>query len=104
MNQRTYANVCVDCNEQGYMTNLDQWTREVATEIAVEEEIQLASDKHWEVIEYLQNQYRQEIPLTIRKVGKSGVVTIKEFYTLFPGGPLKKASRIAGIPKPASCI
>ncbi|MFK7844139.1 MAG: TusE/DsrC/DsvC family sulfur relay protein [Rhodothermales bacterium] len=31
-------------------------------------------------------------------------MTIKEFYGLFPGGPLKKASRIAGIPKPASCV
>ncbi|MCK4919792.1 MAG: TusE/DsrC/DsvC family sulfur relay protein [Bacteroidales bacterium] len=29
---------------------------------------------------------------------------MKEFYTLFPGGPLKKATRIAGIPKPSSCV
>ena len=52
----------------------------------------------------LVEQYRNEVPLSIRKVGKSGVVDIKQFYALFPGGPLKKASRIAGIPKPASCI
>jgi tRNA 2-thiouridine synthesizing protein E len=56
------------------------------------------------VIDYLQSQYKQDIPLTIRKIGKSGVVTIKEFYALYPGGPLKISSKIAGIPKPASCI
>jgi tRNA 2-thiouridine synthesizing protein E len=42
--------------------------------------------------------------LTIRKIGKSGVVDIKEFYALFPVGPLKTATKIAGIPKPAGCI
>ncbi len=104
MYQKTFGDICVDCNEQGYMTNLDQWNREVATAIASEEEVELATEKHWEVIDYLQEQHRQETPLTIRRVGKSGVVSIKEFYELFPGGPLKKASRIAGIPKPASCI
>ncbi|MFZ4477791.1 MAG: TusE/DsrC/DsvC family sulfur relay protein [Saprospiraceae bacterium] len=32
------------------------------------------------------------------------MVDIKEFYALFPVAPLKTASKIAGIPKPASCI
>lgn len=93
----------IQTDAQGYLTNLDEWDRTVAEMIAQEEEIQL-SEEHWPVLEYLQDQHRQDIPLTIRKVGKSGVVDIKGFYALFPGGPLKKASRIAGIPKPASCI
>ena len=103
MNERMYANTCVMCNEQGYLTQLDQWTEDVGIAIAKEEEIEM-SPKHWEVIYYLQEQCRNEVPLTIRKIGKSGIVTIKEFYQLFPNGPLKKASRIAGIPKPVSCI
>lgn len=90
-------------NEDGYLTDLNQWNKEVAREIAQEEGIDL-QEEHWPVIDYLQDQYRKEVPLTIRKVGKSGVVDIKGFYALFPGGPLKKASRIAGIPKPVSCI
>lgn len=93
----------IQTDAQGYLTNLDEWDRTVAEMIAQEEEIQLI-EEHWPVLEYLQDQHRQDIPLTIRKVGKSGVVDIKGFYALFPGGPLKKASRIAGIPKPASCI
>ncbi len=103
MIERTYAGNCVYCNDQGYLTQMDQWNKEVGIEIAKEEDIEM-SDKHWEVISYLQEQCRNDVPLTIRKIGKSGIVSIKEFYQLFPDGPLKKASRIAGIPKPVSCI
>ena len=103
MTERNYAGICIDCSDQGYLTNLEQWNKDIAKEIAREEEINL-NDQHWKVIEYLQDQCRKEVPLTIRKIGKSGIVNIKEFYNLFPNGPLKKASRIAGIPKPVSCI
>ena len=103
MLEKTYAGIAVNCSDEGYLSNLEQWSREIGNEIAKEEDIQM-TDRHWEVIEYLQDQYRQEVPLTIRRVGKSGIVSIKEFYSLFPEGPLKKASRIAGIPKPVSCI
>ena len=68
-----------------------------------EEDIQL-TERHWDVIKYLQDQHNKKIELTIRKIGKSGVVTIKELYALFPKGPLKKSTKIAGIPKPKSCI
>jgi tRNA 2-thiouridine synthesizing protein E len=101
--EKIYAGINVDCNEEGYLTNLDQWNTAVGLEIAKEEGITM-TDKHWEVIAYLQDQYKKEIPLSIRKVGKSGVVSIKEFYELFPNGPLKISSKIAGIPKPVSCI
>lgn len=85
------------------MTDLNQWTKEIALEIAAQEGVTM-TDKNWEVIAWIQDQYRKEVPLTIRKVGKSGITDIKEFYELFPNGPLKKASKIAGIPKPVSCI
>lgn len=103
MATRTYAGVNVECNEQGYLTNLNEWNKAVGTAIAEEENITM-TDEHWKVIDYLQDQYKKEIPLTIRKIGKSGVVNIKEFYALFPEGPLKISSRIAGIPKPVGCI
>ena len=97
------AGVNLDLTEDGYLKNLSQWNKEVALEIAKEEGITM-TDRHWDVITYLQDQFKKEKPLSIRSVGKSGVVTIKEFYDLFPQGPLKKSSRIAGIPKPVSCI
>jgi len=101
--EKTYAGINVDLNEQGYLTNFNQWTKEVGLEIAKEESITM-TDRHWDVIAYLQDQFKNEKALSIRSVGKSGVVSIKEFYELFPKGPLKISSRIAGIPKPVSCI
>ena len=94
----------IQVNEEGYLTNFSQWDKTIATEIAKEEGIAELGPKHWQIIDYLQEQNKKEIPLSIRKIGKSGVVDIEEFYALFPQGPLKKATKIAGIPKPASCI
>ncbi len=93
----------VDVNEEGFLLDFGQWDREIATEIATEEGIEL-TDRHWDVIAYLQDQHQQEVSLSIRKLKNSGVVSIKDFYQLFPGGPLKKATKIAGIPKPKSCV
>ncbi len=101
--EKTLAGKAVEVNEEGYLTNLSQWDWDVAEEIASEYKIDL-TPKHKVVIEYLQDQFKNEVPLTIRKVGASGVTTIKEFYELFPQGPLKISTKIAGIPKPASCI
>lgn len=103
MTERIYADIKVPCSDQGYLEDLNTWTREIGNAIATEEGVNM-TDNHWTVIQYLQDQYRKEVPLTIRSIGKSGVVSIKEFYALFPGGPLKISSRIAGIPKPVSCI
>ena len=93
----------VDVNAEGYLTNMDQWTPELAREMAAKENIEL-TEKHFEVLNWLRAKQKEEVQLSIRKVGKSGIVDIKEFYQLFPGGPLKISSKLAGIPKPASCI
>lgn len=104
MPQVGIAGETIDVNEEGYLNDPDQWTPDVAREIAQVEGIEL-TDKHWDVLEYLREQHAEGTKLTIRRVGKSGVVdSVKDFYDLFPDGPLKKASKIAGIPKPASCI
>jgi len=103
MAQKTIAGVNVDVTEEGYLEDYKQWNEDIAKEIAKEEGIEL-TDKHFEVLKFLREKYEEGAGLTIRKVGKSGVTDIKEFYKLFPGGPLKKSSKIAGIPKPTSCV
>ncbi len=94
----------IELNDEGYLTDFSQWTPEVAREIASEEGIATLTDEHWKVLNYLQEAHRNTEAISIRSLGKRGPVSIKEFYALFPDGPLKKASRIAGIPKPASCV
>ncbi len=97
------AGLEISVDEEGYLTDFSQWTRDVGEEIAKEEGIEM-TDEHWKVIEFIRESFRNKEPLSIRSLGKRGPVTIKEFYALFPDGPLKKASRIAGIPRPASCL
>jgi len=103
MPNRILAGQTVDVNDEGYFTDPTQWTETIASELAQEAGISLGP-KHLEVINFLRDRYLTGQSLTIRRVGKSGLVSIKEFYNLFPGGPLKISSKIAGIPKPASCV
>ncbi len=100
---KNFNGVDVNVTEEGYLTDASQWTKEIAAEIAKEEEIAL-TDKHFEVLNYLRERALKGEVLTIRSVGKSGITDIKGLYDLFPGGPLKKSSKIAGIPKPVSCV
>jgi TusE/DsrC/DsvC family sulfur relay protein len=103
MTQKTIAGQSIEVNDEGYMVDASQWNKEIATELAKEEGIEL-TDKHFEVLEFLRVANEKGETLTIRRVGKSGIVDIKGLYQLFPGGPLKWSSKIAGIPKPASCV
>jgi len=101
--EKVIAGATIHVNEEGYLTDFSQWDKQIGTELAREADIDM-TPRHWEVIAYLQGEFKNEVPLSIRKIGKSGVVDIKEFYQLFPMAPLKTASKIAGIPKPVSCI
>ena len=103
MAQKTFAGVSVDVNEEGYFTNPSQWNKEIAVEIAKEEGITL-TDQHFAIMEFLRNRHNGGEALSIRSINHSGVIDVKTFYQLFPGAPLKKATKIAGIPKPTSCI
>ena len=103
MAQKTYAGVTVDVTDEGYFTNPAQWTKEIAKEIAKEEGIDLTDD-HFKVLEYLRDRFAKGEALSIRGINKSGIVDVKAFYQMFPGAPLKKSTKIAGIPKPESCV
>lgn len=101
--EKTIAGKSITVNEEGYLTDFNQWDEKIGEALAAEASISL-SPRHWEVIKYLQNEHKNQVALSIRRIGKSGLVDIKEFYVLFPLAPLKTATKIAGIPKPASCI
>lgn len=103
MAQKTYAGVSVEVNEEGYFNDPSQWTPEIAKDIAKDEGIHL-TEKHLEMLEYLRNKFNNGDALTIRGINKSGIVDVKTFYGMFPGAPLKKSTKIAGIPKPSSCV
>jgi TusE/DsrC/DsvC family sulfur relay protein len=105
MPQRQYGTATVEVDAEGYLADFSQWTREVAAAIAAEEGIATLTPAHWKVIEYIQKEFKEngQVP-SIRKLNKSGVTSTKELYEIFPGGPAKKAARIAGMKKPEGCV
>jgi len=105
MPQKMVGNAAVDVDADGYLTDFSQWTRDVAAAIAAEEGIAALGPAHWKVIEFMQKEFKEtgQAP-SIRRLNKSGVITTKELYELFPGGPAKKAARIAGLKKPEGCV
>jgi dissimilatory sulfite reductase related protein len=105
MPAKQLRNVTIDVDGEGFMTDPSQWTREVAAAIAREEGIAELGAAHWKVLEFMQKEFRENgaVP-TIRRINKSGIVSTKEIYDLFPGGPAKKAAKIAGLAKPVGCV
>lgn len=101
----------IETDDEGYLTNLDDWTKDVASHLAEEEGVDM-SDAHWEVVNFLREYYEEyKIAPMIRiltksigkKLGKEKGNT-KYLYELYPAGPAKQACKIAGLPKPTGCV
>jgi len=95
----------VDVDEEGFLQKPEQWTEAMAPEIAKEVGVEELTPEHWKVLNYMRTTYLDtgSAP-SIRTLGKSSGVPVKELYQLFPKGPAKLAAKIAGIPKPRGCI
>ncbi len=105
MTTATIAGVDVDVNDEGFFENPDQWTEDMAPAIARQEGIDELTDRHWQVIEFMRKEYLAKgTGPSVRALGKTSGVPVKELYQLFPKGPAKVAAKIAGIPKPRGCI
>lgn len=98
-------------DEEGYLTDIGEWTPELADLIAKSENIEM-SDAHWEVVNFLRDYYEEyQIAPAVRilvkemakKYGKEKGDQ-KYLYSLFPYGPAKQACKIAGLPKPTGCV
>jgi tRNA 2-thiouridine synthesizing protein E len=105
MTTTTIAGVEVDLNDEGFLTDPEQWNEDVAVELAKRDGIDDLTDRHWTVIRFMRDQYFEKgTGPTVRVLGKTSGVSVKELYQLFPKGPAKIAARVAGIPKPRGCI
>jgi tRNA 2-thiouridine synthesizing protein E len=104
MSLATLAGREVHVDGEGFMTEYDEWTEELASTLAANIGIEL-SDAHWDVIRFLRDDYRSqgETP-TLRRVTMVGGIPTKDLFGLFPKKPAKKMSYIAGLPKPAGCV
>jgi tRNA 2-thiouridine synthesizing protein E len=101
----TIAGLTIEVDAEGFMQKPEQWSRDVGADIARDVGIAEMTERHWQVVEFMRNQYLEtgNAP-SIRSLGKESGVPIKELYKLFPKGPAKLAAKIGGIPKPRGCI
>ena len=106
MTTKTIAGKTVQVNEEGYLMNAAEWTKEIAAELAREEGIAELTPAHWKVIDYCRQWASSnggKAP-TLRTITTNAGVTTKELFALFPKGPAKKVARIAGLGKPEGCV
>ncbi len=101
----------VETDEEGYITDISLWSKDLADLIAQDENIDMTDD-HWEVVNFLRDYYEEyQIAPAIRVLTKAVKKSLgpdkgnsKYLYELFPYGPAKQACKIAGLPKPTGCI
>jgi tRNA 2-thiouridine synthesizing protein E len=99
------ADAPVDVDDEGFMTDPEQWNEHIAEAIAGENGIPVLTDRHWLVVRFMRDRYLATgTAPSIRSLGKESGVPVKELYQLFPKGPAKLAAKIGGIPKPKGCI
>ena len=89
----------------GFLTNPDIWTKEIAVQIAKEDGINELSEQHWSVINIIRQNYVEKgMAPMIRVICKETNLKLRDIYELFPLGPARGACRIAGLPKPDGCV
>jgi tRNA 2-thiouridine synthesizing protein E len=94
----------VHVDNEGFMTEYDEWDEDLAKVLAAQIGIDLTDD-HWKVIRFLREDYRaQGQTATTRRVDTVGGVPVKQQFALFPKKPAKKAAYVAGLPKPHGCV
>ncbi|RWR01979.1 sulfur transfer protein TusE [[Pantoea] beijingensis] len=101
----------IERDAQGYLKNIDDWSDKLALLLAAEEAIEL-SEPHWEVVHFVRAFYlefntspavRMLVKAMAQKFGQEKGNS-RYLFRLFPEGPAKQATKIAGLPKPVKCL
>jgi len=101
----------IELSEAGWLLNLDEWSEELAEQIAITEKVPELTDEHWDIInearEYFSENGSVAEPRVFSKIMKNKYgkdrSDQKYIYSLFPTGLIKCANKIAGLPRPKGC-
>lgn len=101
----------IETDVDGYLLDINQWNKDVAIAIAKLENIEL-TEAHWEVIDFVRGFYQEyNTSPAIRMLVKALALKLgtdkgnsRYLQRLFPDGPAKQATKLAGLPKPAKCL
>ena len=101
----------IQLSEAGWLENLDEWSEDLAVEIAKNEKIPELTDEHWDIINTAREYFTENgmvceprafSKIMKKKYGKDRSDQ-KYIYSLFPTGLIKCANKIAGLPRPKGC-
>jgi tRNA 2-thiouridine synthesizing protein E len=100
----TIAGREVHVNDEGFLTEYDEWSEDIAAELAKNIDVEM-TDEHWKLIKWLREDYKEKgETATTRRVQTVGGWPTKQQFTMFPKKPAKKMAYIAGVPKPKGCV
>lgn len=96
----------IETTPNGYLVEVGDWSESLGEYLAKEEGIEL-SEKHWDLINYLRDEYINNggnQPNTRNIIKEMGAKwgskpSQKDLYELFPKDPSKQGGRIAGLPE-----
>ncbi len=91
-------------DDQGFLTDRDQWSEELATELAALIGIEM-DEAHWRPIRFMrEDSAATGVTPTLHRMQTAGGFDVKELFALYPGKPAKTMAWIAGLPKPVGCV
>jgi tRNA 2-thiouridine synthesizing protein E len=100
----TIAGQEVQINDEGFLTEYDEWTEDIGAELATNIGVEM-TDRHWELIRWLREDFKEKgETATTRRVQTAGGFPTKEQFQLFPKKPARKMAYVAGLPKPHGCV
>lgn len=105
------GNLSLETTGQGFLINRLDWNEDVAIRLAQKESITL-TEQHWEIVLFMRAYYEQYKHLPNSRVFTKAISKTfgedkgnsRYLHRLFPDGPLKYACKIAGLPKPPTCL
>lgn len=105
MDKTTLGGKMIEIDEDGFIQDPDSWDEAVAVDLAKTEAVDVMTEDHWKLVNYLREYYLEyNMAPMIRKLCKATGFKLKEIYDLFPSGPAKGACKVAGLPKPTGCV
>lgn len=103
--------ISLETNAEGFLCDAALWNERVAEELARLNNIEI-TPAHWEILWFIRSYYfqYQHLPnarmfaAAIRKKLGEDKAGSRYLQKLFPAGPLKYACKLAGLPKPPTCL
>lgn len=90
-------------DDEGFLTNVLDWTPEIAEEIAHRAGIAILTADHWKVIAACrEDAARRGVPPELPRIVDLTGLDTKALHALFPREPVRLAVQIAGLRKPGA--